>query len=247
MTPRRLPPAYRFVVIILRPLLLLLTRREWRGMQHLPSDGGWIAAPNHMSYFDPFVVALFLYDSGHPPFFLGKEAVFRIPVFGKLVKWSGQIPVYRGTGQAAGAYRAAVDAVHAGKTVVIFPEGTLTREPRQWPMRGKTGAARLALQTGRPVIPIAQWGAQEVLGTYEKSVHLWPRKTVHVLAGPPVDLDDLRNRPIDAELLREATERIMAAITTLLEQLRGETAPAQRYDPREHGVSEIGNPNKEST
>ena len=151
MTHRRLPPAYRFVVLILRPLLLLLTKRDWHGMQHLPKDGGWIAAPNHMSYFDPFVVALFLYDSGFPPFFLGKEAVFRIPVFGKLVKWSGQIPVYRGTGQAAGAYRAAVDAVHEGKTVVIFPEGTLTRDPRQWPMRGKTGAARLALQTGRPL------------------------------------------------------------------------------------------------
>jgi len=247
VTHRRLPPAYRFVVLILRPLLLLLTKRDWHGMQHLPKDGGWIAAPNHMSYFDPFVVALFLYDSGFPPFFLGKEAVFRIPVFGKLVKWSGQIPVYRGTGQAAGAYRAAVDAVHEGKTVVIFPEGTLTRDPRQWPMRGKTGAARLALQTGRPVIPIAQWGAQEVLGTYEKSVHLWPRKTVHVVAGPPVDLDDLRDRPMDAELLREATERIMAAVTTLLEQLRGESAPERRFDPREHGVPEIGNPNKEGT
>jgi 1-acyl-sn-glycerol-3-phosphate acyltransferase len=241
---QQLPPAYKFIVLWLRPLLRALTHRDWRGMEQLPQEGGFIAAPNHMSYFDPFVIALFLFDNGRPPFFLGKEAVFRIPVLGKLIGWSGQIPVYRGTGQAGDAYRAAVAAVNDGKAVVVFPEGTLTREPNGWPMRGKTGAARLALQTGQPVIPIAQWGAQEVLATYSTRPRFFPRKTVHVLAGPPVDLDDLRGRPMDAGLLAEATERIMAAITTLLEHLRAEPAPAQRFDPRAAGVAEIGKPTK---
>ena len=244
--PADLPTAYKFIVLWLRPLLRVLTRRRWLGQDNLPRGGGFVAAPNHVSYYDPFVVALFLYDSGRPPFFLGKEAVFRIPVLGKLVGWSGQIPVYRGTGRAADAYRAAVAAVDAGKAVVVFPEGTLSRDPDGWPMVGKTGAARIALQTGKPLIPIAQWGAQEVLPTYSTKPRFFPKKTVTAIAGPAVDLDDLRGRPIDAALLREATERVMAAITVLLEDLRGEQAPAERFDPRSAGVPETGKPTKEA-
>ena len=245
-SPADLPTAYKFIVLWLRPLLRVLTRRRWLGQDNLPRGGGFVAAPNHVSYYDPFVVALFLYDSGRPPFFLGKEAVFRIPVLGKLVGWSGQIPVYRGTGRAADAYRAAVAAVDAGKAVVVFPEGTLSRDPDGWPMVGKTGAARIALQTGKPLIPIAQWGAQEVLPTYSTKPRFFPKKTVTAIAGPAVDLDDLRGRPIDAALLREATERVMAAITVLLEDLRGEQAPSERFDPRSAGVPETGKPTKEA-
>ena len=245
-SPADLPTAYKFIVLWLRPLLRALTRRRWLGQDNLPRGGGFVAAPNHVSYYDPFVVALFLYDSGRPPFFLGKEAVFRIPVLGKLVGWSGQIPVYRGTGRAADAYRAAVAAVDAGKAVVVFPEGTLSRDPDGWPMVGKTGAARIALQTGKPLIPIAQWGAQEVLPTYSTKPRFFPKKTVTAIAGPAVDLDDLRGRPIDAALLREATERVMAAITVLLEDLRGEQAPSERFDPRSAGVPETGKPTKEA-
>ena len=79
-------------------------------------------------------------------------------------------------------------------------------------MVGKTGAARVALETGAPVVPVAQWGPQEILPPYGKRPHLFPRKTMHVWAGPPVDLDDVRGRPVDAALLHEVTERIMAAV-----------------------------------
>jgi 1-acyl-sn-glycerol-3-phosphate acyltransferase len=99
-------------------------------------------------------------------------------------------------------------------------------------MTGKTGAARIALTTGAPVIPVAQWGAQEVIGPYRKEFRILPRKVMRVTAGPPVDLDDLRGRDLDAKTLREATERIVAAITALLEEIRGETAPAERFDLR---------------
>ncbi|MBK8469952.1 MAG: 1-acyl-sn-glycerol-3-phosphate acyltransferase [Actinomycetales bacterium] len=214
-------------------------------MENLPAAGGCVVTPNHLSYFDPFVTALYLYDSGHPPYYLGKEAVFRIPVLGRLLRRADQIPVYRGTGQAADAFRAAVAAVQSGKTVVVYPEGTLTRDPASWPMTGKTGAARIALQTRAPVIPLAMWGPQEVLGTYQKKLRLWPRKTMHVHAGPPVNLADLYDRPLDASLLSEATDRIMDAITAQVEVLRGERAPAVRFDSRTMGVPETGNPNKE--
>ncbi len=239
--PPRLPPAYRFIASWLQPLLTALTKREWHGVENLPRDGGFVACPNHLSYYDPFAIALFLYANGRPPFFLGKEEVFRIPVLGRLIRAADQVPVYRGTEQAADAYRAALAGVEAGKCVVMFPEGTLTRDPQLWPMRPKTGAARLALATRCPVVPIALWGPQDVLGTYEKRVRLIPRKTIRVSAGPPVDLSDLYDRAAESAALREAADRIVAAITTQLETLRGETAPPQRLDSRTLGLPEVGN------
>ena len=126
----------------------------------------------------------------------------------------------------------------------MYPEGTITKDPDGWPMRGKTGAARIALQTGCPVIPIGQWGAQDILPAYSVKFHALPRRTAHYKVGDPVDLTDLMGRPITNEVLREATERIMAAIIELVADLRHETPPTVRFDPRSAGVKQIGNPNK---
>lgn len=244
MAPRRrdpLPFAYRAVVWILRPLLMVLTKRDWRGAEHLPVSGGFVATPNHLSYIDPLTFAHFMHDNGRPPFFLGKEGVFRVPVLGAILRSAQQIPVYRNTGRAADAFRAAVAAVEEGKCVGVYPEGTITRDPDLWPMVGKTGAARIALATKCPVIPVAQWGPHEILEPYGKRVRLFPRKTMHVSAGPPVDLGDLYDQPVTSALLKEATNRIVAAITAQLEQIRGEQAPAERFDSRLHGLPETGN------
>jgi 1-acyl-sn-glycerol-3-phosphate acyltransferase len=229
------------VVAVLRPLLMVVTKRDWRGAEHLPTSGGFVVAPNHLSYVDPLAFAHFLVDNGRPPFFLGKEGVFRVPIVGAILRGAEQIPVYRNTGQAADAFRAAVAAVESGKCVAVYPEGTLTRDPEIWPMVGKTGAARIALATRCPVIPVAQWGPQELLAPYSKRVRLFPRKTMHVTAGPPVDLSDLYDKPVTGALLRQATDRIMAAITAELETIRGATAPAERFDSRKHGLPETGN------
>jgi 1-acyl-sn-glycerol-3-phosphate acyltransferase len=228
-------------VWILKPLLMVLTKRDWRGAEHFPASGGFVVTPNHISHFDPLAFAHFMYDSGRPAFFLGKDSVFRVPVVGAILRGAQQIPVYRNTGRAVDAYRAAVAAVEQGKCVGVYPEATLTRDPGLWPMVGKTGAARIALATRCPVVPVAQWGPQEMLAPYSKRPHLLPRKTMHMLAGPPVDLSDLYDRPQTAEVLREATGRIMAAITTQLEQLRGEPAPATRFDARAEGLPPTGN------
>ena len=138
--------------------------------------------------------------------------------------------MYRASRDAARAYRDAVSAVRAGECVGIYPEGTITKDPDLWPMIGKTGAARVALETGCPVIPIAQWGPQEILAPYSKRLRLLPPKTVHVLAGPGVDLTDLRGRPVTAEVLRAASDRIVDAITAQLAELRGELPPTRRDD-----------------
>ena len=242
---RPLPLAYRIVVAIVRPLLMVLTKRDWRGAEHIPQEGGFVVTPNHLSHVEPLTFAHYMHDNGREPYFLGKESVFRIPVVGALIRAAQQIPVYRESGQAADAFRAAVTAVvEEGKCVGVYPEGTLTRDPDLWPMQGKTGAARIALATRCPVIPVAQWGPQEILPPYTKKPRLFPRKTMHVLAGPPVVLDDLYDQPVTAAVLREATDRIMAAITAQLEVLRGEPAPVQRYDVRKQGLPPTGNPRR---
>ena len=238
---RQLPFAYRLVVAVIRPLLMVLTKRDWRGAEHLPKTGGFVVTPNHLSHADPLVFAHFLIDNGPVPYFLGKEEVFRVPVVGAILRAADQIPVYRNTGHAADAFGAAVQAVNDGKCVGVYPEGTLTRDPDLWPMVGKTGAARIALATKCPVIPVAQWGPQAILEPYTKLPHFFPRKTMQVTAGPPVDLSDLYDQPLTGALVREATDRIMAAITAQLEQIRGERAPVERFDSRKQGLPETGN------
>ena len=224
----RLGFVYRFVVVVLKPWLVLITKRDYRGVENLKFDGGIIAAMNHNSWFDPFVVAQFMWDNDRPPKFLAKAAIFKVPVIGQLIYLAGQIPVYRESRHAKIAVRGAISAIEKGEAVVISPEGTLTRDPNLWPMEGKTGAARIALATKAPVIPVAHWGAHLVLAPYSKKLKLFPRKTMIVAAGKPVDLSDLYDQEITAEVLKIATSRIMDAITRELAIIRNQTPPAER-------------------
>src|SRR6187200_3222034 len=120
-----LPWAYRCAAVLIRPLLLLLTKRDWRGADHLPREGGFVVAPNHISYADPLPFAHYMFDNGRAAYFLAKESVFRVRGVGWLLRKAGQIPVHRNSSAAADAFRSAVDAVRAGKVVAIFPEGTI--------------------------------------------------------------------------------------------------------------------------
>jgi len=234
---------YRLAVVVLKPPLVVLTKRDWRNRDLLPHGQGIVVAPNHISYLDPLVVAHYLHDNKRPPRFLAKDAMFRVPFVGRLLRGAQQIPVYRKSKEAGNAMRDAISAIERGECVVVYPEGTLTRDPDLWPMSGKTGAARIALSSGCPVIPMAQWGSQEVLAPYAKTPRLLPRKTLTVTVGPPVDLSGLLGKEQSAEVLREATERIMSAITALVAGIRGEEAPTERFDVRTSGLPETGNPN----
>jgi 1-acyl-sn-glycerol-3-phosphate acyltransferase len=235
-------PWYRFAEAVLIPPNVLLTRREYGGLEHIPRSGGAVLAVNHISYVDPLTLAYFVHRSGRAVKYLGKAELFELRFGGRVLRGTGQIPVLRGSGSAASALRAATDAVLNGECLIMHPEATLTRDPGLWPMVGKTGTARIALITGAPVIPVAQWGAHEILAPYGKRPHVLPRKTIRTKAGPPVVLADLRGREHTGPVLREATDRIMSAITGLLEKIRGEPAPAERFDPRKQGVPEYGDP-----
>lgn len=244
--PRRMQErrgwAFTFCVAILKPLLLLLTKRDWVGGENIPAKGGAVIAANHASHIDPLTFAHFIWDHGRLPRYLAKAALWDVRFLGAIMKDTGQIPVYRMSTDASKAFSAAVEAVKDGKIVIVYPEGTLTRQPDLWPMVGKTGAARIALSADVPVIPVAQWGAHEILYPYAKRPRFFPRRTIHAYAGKPVDLDDLRGKDITPVVLREATDRIMSAITSQLEEIRGEKAPTERFDPRRAGVATTGNP-----
>jgi 1-acyl-sn-glycerol-3-phosphate acyltransferase len=235
---RRIGFWYRLAAVIAKPPLLVLFKRDWSGMEHIPQDGGFITAVNHNSYLDMFSYGHFQYNTGKVPHFLAKATLFDVPGVRLLLRGTGQIPVYRESSNASGAFRAAVEAVERGECVTFYPEGTLTRDPGQWPMTAKSGVARAALLTRAPVIPVAQWGANLAMPPYakEKKFRFFPRKTLEVKAGPPVDLARFYGQEPTPEVLREAAAAIMADVTSLLEELRGEKAPAEPYDHRKAGT-----------
>ncbi|QAY71580.1 lysophospholipid acyltransferase family protein [Xylanimonas protaetiae] len=226
--------AYRAVAWLVRHLMFAVSKPEWTGTENLPRTGGFIAAANHATELDALTFAHFLYDQGYEPRILAKRGLFTTPVIGSLLRATRMIPVDRGTTEAGRSLEDARAQLEGGACVAIFPEGTLTRDPDLWPMEGKTGLARLALATRQPVVPIAQWGAGDILARYARVPHLIGRKRVQVRVGAPVDLSDLYDRPTDAAALREATSRVMGAITRELEVIRGEQAPAARFDLRLH-------------
>lgn len=234
MSRRKIGFWYRLAAVLLKPPLVLLFKRDWRGVEHIPEDGGFITVVNHNSVLDPLSYAHFQYNTRRVPRFLAKVSLFRSGFVGAVMRGTGQIPVFRESSDAIGAFRAAVEAIDKGECVAFYPEGTLTRDPGLWPMKGKTGAARVALATRAPVIPVAQWGANLAVPPYpkRKDIALFPRKTLIVQAGPPVDISEFYDREPTVAVLREVTDRFMDAITAQLADIRGEEPPAERYDHR---------------
>ena len=230
---------FAFIAGIARPLLNLMMAKSWEGTEKLPA-GGFIAAPNHCTEIDPLVVGHMLYNQKRAPHFLAKAALFKVPGLGTLLRATKQVPVERSTAGANRSLQLAQEIVAEGGAIIIYPEGTLTRDPDLWPMKGHTGAARLALEGGIPVVPIAHWGAHEVFPRYGKTFHVFPRKRSRVVVGDPVDLSAFAGRPLDKATLTEATDVIMDAITALLAGLRGEQPPSKRWDPAKQQQSKHG-------
>ena len=228
--PLSLRAGFLAAASVVRPTMNALTAKDWIGLEHIP-DSGFILVANHISELDPLALAHMVYNQGPLPHVLAKAELFQIPVVGKMLEGMRHIPVERTRG--GGASLEAAELVLAdGGAILIYPEGTITQDPQLWPMRAKTGAARLALKTGAPVIPAGQWGIQEMFPRRSRYPRVWPRKTARIKVGPEVDLADLREVPHTRAVLDEATERIMSAITAQVEDLRGVTMQVGRFDPR---------------
>ena len=232
---------FKYAAAILIPILKILTKREWRGAENLPKSGPVIVISNHLSYVDALVFAHFLYGNGRAVRYLGKDSVFKIPILGKIIASSGQIPVARESDKASHALDSALGLLQVGHCVGIYPEGTLTRDPKLWPMVAKTGIARLAIISKAPVIPIAQWGDQNLLAPYSKKVVLWRRTKIRYLAGPALDFSKWYGKEEDQAALVEATAYAMAGITKLLEEIRGELVPDEIFDPHNSNLPRTGN------
>ncbi|MFT0762918.1 lysophospholipid acyltransferase family protein [Scrofimicrobium sp. R131] len=231
---RKLGPLYQLAYALLTPILGPLTRPHWSGQA---PQGGAILVSNHLSNLDPLVLAYAFGVRGHEVRYLAKAELFKVPVLGSILTRWGMVPVQRGSGHAADALDQAAIAVQSGQLISIFPEGTITQDPAFWPMKMKTGAARLALATGQPLVPVLLWGTQDVMD--RKSPWLRLRRTdvyIHVL--DPIDISDLPADPANHEVVTEVTGRIQSALRTAVSQLRGQDAPERIWDPKSDEHSE---------
>lgn len=236
------PSVFWPLAVVVMPLVGLFAKIEIEGGENLPEDGAYVLAPNHYSNFDPLVVAVIVWRLGRAPRFMAKESLFRVPVLGAALRACGMVPVSRGSSAAAAreTIRNAEQLVEHGRGVIVYPEGTLTRDPDLWPMRGKTGAVRLAAAGGIPLVPMAHWGVQEIMPRYGK-LRLWPlRRRVRVALGSAIDVEKMGAEETRPSSLVAATADVMDRIASLLAPLRGETPPTERWNPSSHGQSETG-------
>ncbi|HEV7207221.1 MAG TPA: lysophospholipid acyltransferase family protein [Mycobacteriales bacterium] len=219
---------FSLAIALIRPSLLVLTRRERRGLEHVPARGGALVVANHISAVDPLTVAHAVYDAGRLPHYLAKDSLFGMFFVGRIMRGARQIPVKRDTADAAHALSAAVQALRSGKVVIIYPEGTTSRDPDLWPMKARTGVARLALSADVPVLPLAQWGAQQIHRRGGR-LHLLRHPLITTVIGPPIDLTRFAGATQTPAVLREVTDEIMGTVTAMVAGLREEAPPEQPF------------------
>lgn len=200
-------PAYLIVGLLTAPVIKVLFRLRAKGREHLPARGGYVLSPNHLSNLDPWPLGIPLFP-GRQLRFMAKEELFRSPLW-PILKAAGAFKVRRGQGDEE-AIETAVRLAREGEVVVIFPEGTRREKGlvKKRKARPHTGAARVALIAGVPLIPAG------IAGTNRIS-RLAPLRVVY---GAPVELDDLRGLEL-REGAQIGTERLMSAIHELEAEL----------------------------
>lgn len=225
-----------------RPELMPLAEYSFTGLDNIPSSGPAILAFNHRSYFDAATVALLTGKTGRPCRFLGKKEVFDAPVVGLFAKALGGIRVDRGTGSTEPLDRAA-KIIAQGEMVAMAPQGTIPRGPAffETELTARKGVARLAQQTGAPVIPVGLWGTEKV----------WPRNqrvpTIDLISRPDVTVNVGPAVKLAGKSLAADTKKIMSAITKLLpDEARQKHTPTEAELVRTYPPGYSGDPAKES-
>jgi 1-acyl-sn-glycerol-3-phosphate acyltransferase len=211
-------PLYHVAEWVLRPVVVPWFRWHFEGMEHIPANGPLLVAANHISYFDPLVVALAVDNAGRRPRFLAKSELFDSPVLRSVLEGTRQIKVERGSGSSAPVDEA-LAALRDDQVVVVYPEATITKNPDFSPMQGKTGIARLALASEVPVMPFAVWGTQPVWQRGGRR-NLKYGRPIWGKASAPLDLSEFSDRRDDPATLRKVTDRIMEEIAGLVADLR---------------------------
>lgn len=243
---KKKPSIFWVLASLVIPIWSLMVQYRYTPQSRVPQSGPFILAPNHYSEIDPIVMGVTTWHMGRLPRFMAKASLFKVPVLKQLLKWSEQIPVDRAgvnrsnDSQRESAISAAGELIKRDAAIVVYPEGSLTRDPDLWPMRGKSGAVRLALEGGIPIYPVAHWGTHHLMPRYGKKIKPFPRKRITVAIGGPLDLSEFEGKTIDQKTVTAATDKLMNAIAQLLGELRGEDPPKERWNPSTKGQNETG-------
>lgn len=234
----------KLLLELARPQFIPFAKFDIEGTENIPSDGPAIICGNHRSYFDIFAMAVTVARAGRPVRALGKKEVFDAPVIGQLATALGGIRVERGTGSDE-PLMAAADALLAGEVVAIMPEGTIPRGPAFFDpaLKGRWGAARLAILTKAPVVPVGLWGTEKV----------WPRSSrlpniLNVVNPPLVRIRVGEPFKIGGKTPAPATKKIMTAISGLLPaEARMKRVPTEAELRLTYPPGYTGDPEKETT
>ncbi|HEX5247432.1 MAG TPA: lysophospholipid acyltransferase family protein [Gaiellaceae bacterium] len=201
MRPTR---TYSAIAALSWPILVGLFRLHARGRENIPREGGFVLACNHVSSFDPWPLGLPLWPQRFLRF-MAKSELYWFPLT-LILNGVGAFPVRRGQADAE-AIETAVQLAREGNVVAMFPEGTRRTKGlvKRFEARPRTGAARIALEAGVPLVPAAVRGTD----------HLRRFAAIRVAYGPPVEIDDLRGAADLREAAQVATDRLMARIEEL--------------------------------
>ena len=224
-----------FCQIVMYPSAFLLGRKKVSGVENIQITGGYLLVANHISHLDPLYDSVVVRQAGRIPRFLAKASLWKVPVLGRALAGSDQIPVERtGAGAGQASLELATETLRKGRVVLIYPEGTVTRDPGYWPMKPRPGIGALALSGDFPVIPVAHWGSNLVYESYRegRKFHPLPRKDIHTVFGDPIDLAELRSRPVDARSIRDASLMIMTVVRDMVAEIRGEAPPVEFFDQK---------------
>lgn len=242
--PRDASKALRMLALPARFLYRALHRVTVTGAENIPGSGPVILVGNHTVHLDAVVMGCAVYEVGRSPVFAAGSDFFSTPFLREILHAIDAVPVFREGPKTKDSLTGIRSALDDGKAVLLFPEGTFTRDPQLWPMRGKTGIARLmASHPDVPVVPFAHWGNEEIFDPWNHTIQrsAFRKKTpLNIVFGAPLDIHVSANP--DYEELTQATEHVMDAIESLLIPLRRAnpngypTSPrAVRWDRRTDG------------
>mgnify|MGYP001622991561 FL=1 len=209
--------------------------RAW-GLERVPETGTFITAASHVTMYDVFVPMMSLFHMGRRPRYMAKAEMAKWPLIGKWFQLVGMQPVPRRSGQAKAIEEESIKIITSGRPLTIWPEGTVTRDPKKWVMSLKPGIGYIALESSRrlgrqvPIFCAVTWGAASINQWWP-----WPRKNVVMCYDEQLDYADLLadmdswGEEPPADKVSELTMRVFRRMNEVMEEIRGERMPAEGY------------------
>ena len=209
--------------------------RAW-GLERVPETGTFITAASHVTMYDVFVPMMSLFHMGRRPRYMAKAEMAKWPLIGKWFQLVGMQPVPRRSGQAKAIEEESIKIITSGRPLTIWPEGTVTRDPKKWVMSLKPGIGYIALESSRrlgrqvPIFCAVTWGAASINQWWP-----WPRKNVVMCYDEQLDYADLLadmdswGEEPPADKVSELTMRVFHRMNEVMEEIRGERMPAEGY------------------